>query len=263
MLMLFSKQIAELPLSHCFPFKANELAFMPGPRKDIFFVLKDIRDPDGYMLSIKRYMEDSPVFACSDFDARMDEFAKIMDTRLERFFDTKKTNYIFFDKEEQEKLGTTLVNKKLSCVVDVYVRKGKEVRRVNLERLSERGYSLIRKPINEMGAVMCIRPDQYMRMTNQLRNKGKSRSDRFSAFSNKRKQQENNTIDEIFAKYPELKVEDTKEFAKAYRKLAIKLHPDKNQGDETAADKFADMIESVEKLKETSWFRNLKDGDTM
>lgn len=263
MLKLFSKQIAELPLNRCFPFKANELAFMPGPKTNFFFVLKEIRDPDGYLLSIKKYMEDSPVFSCPNFDAKMDEFAKIMDTRLERFFETKKTDYIFFDKEEQQKLKGTLVNKRLDCVVDIYVRKNGEIRQLNFDRLGILGYGEIRKQVNELGIIVCVRPDKYIRMINQIISKAKGFGNRFKDYANSRKRKEDTALDEIFAKYPELNVQDKTQFTKVYRSLAIKFHPDKNPDNPNAEALFSEMVENIEKLKKTSWYKKLKDGGEM
>ena len=44
------------------------------------------------------------------------------------------------------------------------------------------------------------------------------------------------------------KNENAKEIKQAYRKLAIKYHPDRNEGDENAEDKFKEAAEAYEVL---------------
>ena len=45
---------------------------------------------------------------------------------------------------------------------------------------------------------------------------------------------------------------DTEEIKKAYRKLALKFHPDRNPNDKAAEEKFKELGEAYEALSEPS-----------
>lgn len=261
LLMMFHKQIAEIPLDRCFPFKSNGLAVMPGPRTDIFFVLKDILNVHDETFSIKELMEKLTVFGCSDFEDAMQKFSQIFKPRLERFFETKKAEYIFFDREEQEKLRGILKAEKLSAIVDVYIHVNGKNKRVNLKKIHRPGYLLLKKSLEELGVVVTMRPEEFMRMSQQANSARDEKSGRFNAFRQKQQEKEQAAVQEILQEFPTLNVQSKDEFKKEFRKLAQLMHPDVNADNPKATENFANLNAKVEKLKQTLWYLKLKEGE--
>lgn len=273
MLMLFSKQIAELPMANLFPFRESELGVIlhydlvesDDSKGFVFFVLRDIRDPEGYVFSIKKYMEETSVFNCKSFENRLNEFVPIFKTRLDRFFGTKRSDHIFFDGEEQKFIHGVFNRLKLTAIVDIYLfdKESGERRLINFDNIEDKGYNLIRHDIERLGLMTVIKPGQYHKllMLNKRQSRAKAKRGKYHDYVHRADEKEKNELDFVFSEYPDLNVNSKAEFKKAYRKLAQAMHPDKNQDDDKAGEKFAIMQERVSRVKKTHWYKSLKDGD--
>ena len=234
------------------PFNENDLIMFLSP--NLALVISGIRNSAGENLefSIKNIMQHEKyktVFACNDFSKALDNFAEIMDARLERYFITKKAKYIFFDEEEQSTLRRIVREFSLTCKVTIHRRRKDtltfEPRPMQLITSDE--WAKIGSKISKAGVYCISTPDEYMRMSGRKRYPGRGILER-----------EREQLRKIFEMFPDLNQHDLNQLKKAYREYAKKYHPDLNQGDESANQLYLKLQEAMAFIENTRWYKDLK-----
>lgn len=240
----------KMPWDKVAPYNDRELVLFLSPNLSI--VLRRIRSiTDNLPFNIKQLMQHDDyktIFACPDFEGRLETFAKGMDTRLERVFVTKKSTYLFFDEEEQESLKSIVSDVALTCVCEIQRRKKVDntFSVCPLATMTESDYTNIAAKLKKAGIECHITLDEYMRYTKK-----------FHTF--KRKDKDKETLDKIFADFPELNKDSKQATKKAYKKYAAEMHPDKNPDNPEAVQRFQELQDAWEDLQKTKYFQNLKE----
>jgi hypothetical protein len=239
-----------LPIDRIFPFNDNDL--MVAASDQLIFGLRDIRDETGSVFSIRSIIEARlDIFGSKPFKDRNKEFTGLLFTRLERYFVTKKSDYLYFDLTEQEYLRDKIFKSHaLTARVDIYLVDEKKFIPIDFERLSSRDYMPFRKPINELGAVALIPPGVYVMMYDKAENFDKMSRERV------KKVRTDVKMEKIFRKYPGMSSCKSKdEFSDLYRQTAKALHPDLHGGNH---EKFVEFQEDVDYItKKSKWYRGL------
>lgn len=258
MLMMFSEEIEHIPLDKALALGSNDLLVMWN--KEIAIGLKNIQNEKNEFFSIKTIMESEKEFACTNFEEKCEQFAKVMDTRLERFFVSKKTSYVFFDEEEQQVISKILKKNKLNCCVSIYIREeeNETFKEVDFEEISS--YEYLRDPLlknvkqclRKLNIKYVIPPDRYI----ELKEKRTIKNSQFkNNVARRTKAIEAKQMEQYFKKYNELvNIETNDEFKTFYRSLARAYHPDRNDGEDTL---FKEMKADFDKIEETMWYKNL------
>lgn len=244
------KDFNNLPLNKLVPYGEQDLCVIWSNKFGI--VLHGITDERDRLLHIKEYMEKASVFGKEPFSERLEKFANIIPTRLERFFDTKKVDYIFYDKEEQTHLKKLFKNGKYFCRVSILKNDGsdvyKEVKASELNTLDARACLTM---LSKLG-VKTILParigyDQEKAYEEKIK--------KFNEHRRKMYQKKDNPMEYLFKRYPKLSSFDTKSDIKKYHKrLCIKYHPDKG-GDQ---DMMAMINTDFDFVFQSSWFKSKK-----
>ena len=251
-LVLTPRAWQKMPWDKIAPFNDRELVLFLSPNLSI--VLRRIRSiTDNLPFNIKQLMQHDDyktVFACPDFESRLENFAKGMDVRLERVFTTKKSTYLFFDEEEQDSLRSIISDIALTCVCEIQRRRKSDNTFVlcPLTTMSEADYANISQKLKRAGVECQITLDEYMRYTKK-----------FHTF--KRKDKDKDVLDKIFLDFPELNKESKQSVKKAYKKYAAELHPDKNPDNPEAVQKFQELQDAWEDLQKTKHFQSLKEEE--
>lgn len=257
-LMMMDRAIGKLDLAKVMPYNSTDIMYAANP--NLFFVLKNMTNQRGDRFSIEDIvLEQKEIFATKDFKKRCSDFSAIMDSRLERYFITKKSEYVFFDGEERKALEKILKQNSMFCFIDIYVRKNGKMHPVIFESLTPAKFNKLARQFDQLGLLYVVNPAQWIMMkASNVDSEYEKRREKFKEFRHKKRTGSESSARDILSEYPELNVTSKKQFNSAAKKMLAKLHPDNNQGKDTA-DEFMELKDKLEKLKSSLWFTRLSE----
>lgn len=254
MLMMFGAALRKAPFERAMPFNDSDLMVLISPK--IGFRLCNISNERGESFKIRDFMnENEKVFGNISFEERLNDFVSIFPGRVERFFKTKKSNYIFFDEEEQKFLRKLMSKPGLSCSVEMYrYYEDRSPKKIELLDLSYDDALYVTKFLSACKVRMIMNARDYYYIAKERYDKD------FERKSNFKKRAEKETRDEMsimFKRYSKLMdLKNKEKVQKYFKQLTIKYHPDKEGGDtETCAQIRSDF----DTIKSSRWYLNLAD----
>ncbi|MCX8074125.1 MAG: J domain-containing protein [Clostridia bacterium] len=248
-LMMFSKGLRMIPFEKVIPFNKDDLLFIA--EKDIALRLTNIIDENENVFSISHIMENEKIFNCKNFDARCQEFAEIFLARLERYFDTYKVDYLFFDLEEQKMIEKIFKASNLNCSVVIYMEKDGEFKEAQLEELGFKESKRVLNILNKYKVRVVTKPDEYYKLKQISSKKTEETKKKFDEMAKKHEQK---AMEKYFKRYSKLSSLKTKSEVNAYYKnLAKKYHPDRGGNSEI----FVIINEDFNIIKSSKWFKRL------
>jgi hypothetical protein len=256
--MMFPKGIWKLDWSKICPLNEKDLLYLLS--NDVAFGLINLMDEKNYSFKLKSIIDEpknKEVFGPTGFDERSKEFAELMDAKIERFFETNKTSYIFFDAEEQKFLKEVFESYTLTCQIKIYIKKNGNFEVIDLDNINSSDYRKIRKFFKLTNVIYVIRPERYVYLNNIRKNKAEKNQDRIKQTRKAKEEADMNAARKILLKYPGLNdIKNEEEFKSFYRALAKQYHPDKNQGD---SSRFVEINKDFEDLTKSIWYKKLLD----
>lgn len=248
MLILLPTKMKKLPIEHALPYNENDLMIVMSP--DVAFVIKEIQNDRGEKFSIKHHIEENKIiFGNPEFEKRCSDFAEIFDARIERVFVTNKSDYMFFDQEEQKSIKEVFTNNSLSGMLDVLIMKNGKFRPSMIEDMTMLNFQKVRPFLRKLNATYILHPDLFVRMNLAYK---RSEEKKKKNFIGKQKEE----VSKIFEKYPELNVNTKQEFKEAYRKLAKACHPDSVPGGD--GQEFKKLGDAVNRLRKSKWYKRMQ-----
>lgn len=253
MLMMFSGALRKAPFERAIPFNENDLMILINPYLGIR--LCNVVKETGENFKIGSFIMQNPeIFGKQGYSERIKEFAEIFHGRVERFFVTKKNDYLFFDLEEQKFLKKLMSKSGLSCSVELYkYSKDKAPEKINYLDLTYKQSVPVTKFLSsyKIRAVMDCR--DYYNVNKRKYDENRFDFEKMKSDIKNKKESEMQTF---YSKYPKLKgLDDKKRVNLYFKKLTIKYHPDKG-GD---ADICSSIRQDFENIKSTRWYINLID----
>lgn len=250
MLMMFGAALRKAPFERAFPFDKSDIMILINDKYGMR--LRGICDETGNMFSIIDFMLDKPDVFGKDVKERVEDFADIFSGRVERFFISKKSSYIFFDLEEQKFLRKLMTKQGLSCSIELYKYSENEPPYIiDLEDIPKHDIQGVLHFMKFCNVRVVTEVDRYYLLIS------KAKTHKFNY--NKPKKQDGN-INEMFEKYSKLSSLDSKTRVDKYFKLLLKkYHPDNNQENQEAEEIFREINQDSEDIKATLWYKNLKE----
>lgn len=252
MYMMFSQNIRRIDFGKVMPYNDIDMMYLVSPR--LALRLENITaEEEGRCLGIKVLMENQEIFQTKNFDERFSDFLEIVRSRIERYFFSKKSIYIFFDQEEQRFLRKLTNDLVLNCRVQPYrITEDFEFEKINVEDMTEEEY---REFITVSGRVGVHAVMPIVEYTNLKRERSKHAKQARERFKKRAEDMRKKEIDVYFKKYPKLSKLDEKSKVDKYFKLLLKkFHPDAGGDEET----FKLINTDLEYIKNTSWYKELE-----
>lgn len=263
MLTIFSAGLKKLDFGRVIPFNDDDLLYMID--KNTALRISNISTDKGAMFTVKYIMETSEtttssgsmkrkVFGSKLFEERIKEFNAILETRLERYFDTQKSEYIFFDKEEQEFLSKDVFSKlSMSGIVFVYVRTDEGFGEVDLLDLDIKTARAVISNLNKLKIRALMKASDYYDANKIIRDRinGARRK-----FKKKELKMKVDRMKGFFIRYPKLsEFKTSSDVDKYFKFLKRKYHPDKETGNH---DIFVIINDDHKDIQNTSWYNSLQ-----
>lgn len=261
MLMMFGPALRKAPFERAMPLNQKDLMILMSP--EIGFRLCNVTTEGGLTFEIKDFMTSSKeTFGDIDFNQRMLDFADIFQGRVERFFTTKKSDYIFFDQEEQKFIRKLMSKPGITCSVEIYrYYKDKSPERIDFLDIEYQEGMKVTRFLNSCGVKMILTARDFYYLAKPSHEDSRGRKSKYQEY---KKEKSENEMSCFFARYSKLKDLTTKELVNKYfKKLTIKYHPDRNiaQGGEDTTDICATITGDHESIKATAWYNKLPDND--
>lgn len=255
MLMMFGHAIRKAPYERAIPFNSQDLLILVNP--SIGIRLCNITSETGETFKIFDFMKSEPEVFGKDAAERVSEIADVFEGRVERFFVTKKSPYVFFDAEEQRHIRKMMSRPGISCSVEIYKYNAEnKAEKMDLLDFELDDSKEIIKFFNACYIRAVINCTEYYLMAKPKHDEYKGRQSKYNP-----EVIEKETLDKLFLKYKKLSSIKSKDRVRRYFKLLFaKYHPDNviyhpeyGGGDEVVKE----IGHDLEFVKTTKWYNQL------
>ena len=248
MLISFAQGMRLIRWAQVIPYGEEDFILMIDDRTGVHYT--NIILEDGQKFDMKNIVQSNDaIFHCPDFSKKYDEFVEIFPTRLERFFQTKKAAYLFFDLEEQRYWEGVFAKLSFSATVEIMKYGITGFQKVNLLNLST----------SEAMRIISVLDTLKVRETMTVREGYWAQ--RAASESAERKMNHVLGIQDYMKRYPNLhRLRSKKQFAIYRRNLLRKYHPDVSTIKD-AAKIFAQISVDLKTLEQSVWYKKLPDRE--